>query len=288
MSRFVAAEYLENIHRLALGIEPVDAVSERGLMQPVRVDIERGVPHSMKRTDAPYCVLQSFGRVPDSLCRHPSGRYVLLYYPGIADKVILRIYDHSRYYVPRRLRVPLMSPEEWKELEKTELLQSNRHRLQRRPYLFPGAAYPVSSGATGLRGRVERDGQPMRWAFIEAKLPDIDQVIGQARSDDRGEFFLVLSPGAALVDLFRTFLVEIWISGPAASPEPDPTDIRDYDQLWDLPLEVPEEQVGLGAPDNVSAGDIPPENYITVSQSVVLELGRILSCEVEPFIFTAS
>ncbi len=93
MNNFVVEEYLENVHRLVLGIELIDAVSERGLMHPVRVDIENGIPHSMKRTNVPYCRLQSYGRVPDSLCRHPSGRYALLYYPDIAEQVILRMYE---------------------------------------------------------------------------------------------------------------------------------------------------------------------------------------------------
>lgn len=284
MSQFVATEYLENVHRLALGIELIDTASERGLLHPVRVDIENGLPHSMKRVNAPHCGLQSFGRVPDSLCRHPSGRHALLYYPGIADNIILRIYDHSRYYVPRRLEVPLLTLKEFEDFEKTHLLQSNMHRLQRRPYLFPGAAYPVSSGATGIRGRVERDGQPMRWAFIEAMLPVSNQVVGRARSDDRGEFLLILSTWAALIALSRKFSVEIRVAGSTKAHEPDPADIQSIDMLWDLPLEILKE-LQPEEPDEVALGITLPADYVSVSRSVEIELGGILTGEEASFQF---
>jgi hypothetical protein len=281
MNSYVAAKYLEKVHQLALGIEFIDPVRDRGLMHPVRIDIEREIPHAMKRSADPYCCVQSTGPAPNSLCRHPSGRYALLYYPGIGTHITLRIYDHSRYYVPRRLQVPLLT------LKQLEDPANRNHSLrQRRPVLFPGAAHDLCGMATGLRGRVFRDGQPMRWAFIEARLPDTDSLVGRARGDDRGEFLLLLPPGAAPAsELTRIIQVRISVSGPTAAPVPDPVDIPGRDILWDLPLEVLPDP---GLADNVSSGNALPAGYATMSATwlVDFEIGRMATgIEVAPFEF---
>lgn len=281
MNSYVAEKYLVKVHQLALGIEFIDPVRDRGLMYPVRIDIEREIPHAMKRPVAPYCCLQSPGLAPGSLCRHPSGRYALLYYPEIGNHVTLRIYDHSRYYVPRRLQVPLLT------LEQLENPANRNHALrQRRPVLFPGAAYDLCGMATGLRGRVLRNEQPMRWAFIEARLPATDSLVGRARSDDRGEFLLLLSPGAAPAsDLTRIIQVRISVSGPTLVPVPDPVDIPGRDFLWDLPLEVLPDP---GLADDVSPGNALPPGYVTMSATRLIdfEIGRLSTgIEAAPFEF---
>lgn len=281
MSKFVPQEYPENIHRLALGIDPVDFTRGRGLMHPVRIDIERTLPHPGQRPEAPYCHPLSPGRKPDRLCRHPSGRYALLYFPGIGTHINLRIYDHNRWYVPRRLRVPLLT------LEQLEQPENSLPSLRRRePVLFPGAAYDISCTATGLRGRVLRDDKIMRWAYIKAALPEDGPVVGRARSDDRGEFLLLLSPEAAPAnELTRTIRVEIAVSGPAVAPVPG-TDDTVSDRLWDLPVEVLPDP---GEADEVSSGISLPDNYVTASgvRLVDFELGRILTgIEVTPLEFT--
>src|SRR5690606_39004160 len=93
----------------------------------------------------------------------------------------LRLYDPQRTWVARRLRVPLPAD--------TELRVSHRVR---RPVLFPGVAWPLGSGATAVRGRVHRDGLPVRWAWIEARRVDESDVVLRTRADDRGEYLLVL------------------------------------------------------------------------------------------------
>lgn len=281
MNSYVAETYLEKVHQLALGIEFIDPVRGRGLMHPVRVDIERGIPHAMKQPADPYCAFQSIGRAPRSLCRHPSGRYALLYTPGIGDRLTLRIYDHSRFYVPRRLQVPLLTLEQLEDPENRDVLLR-----QRRPALFPGAAYDICGMATGLRGRVLRDGQPMCWACIDARLPEDDALVGRARSDDRGEFLLLLSPGAAPAsDLTRTIPVRISVAGPVVEPVPAQADIPGRDPLWDLPLEVLPDP---GLPDDVASGDALPPGYATMAATVMvdMEIGRMLTgIEVPPFTF---
>lgn len=281
MNSYVAGKYLEKIHRLALGVEFIDPIRDRGLMHPVRVDIEREIPHAMKRPAAPYCCLQSTGLAPSSLCRHPSGRYALLYYPGIGTHITLRIYDHSRYYVPRRLQVSLLT---LKQLEEQET--PNYLLRQRRPVLFPGAAYDLCGTATGLRGRVLREEQPMRWAFIDARLPDTNSLVGRARSDDRGEFLLLLFPGAAPAsDLTRMIQIRISVSGPTMAPVPDSGDIPGRDFLWDLPLEVLSDP---GLNDDVALGNALPADYVTMPNTrlVDFEIGRMATgIEVAPFEF---
>jgi hypothetical protein len=281
MNSHVAEKYLEKMHQLALGIEFIDPVRGRGLMHPVRVDIERAIPHEMKRPADPYCAAQSNGRVPCSLCRHPSGRYALLYSPGIGNQLIVRIYDHCRFYVPRRLQVPLLT------LEQLEIPAQRDPSLRRRLLaLFPGAAYDHCGMATGLRGRVLRNGQPMRWAWIEARLPENDALVGRARGDDRGEFLLLLAPGAAPAsDLTRTIQVRISVAGPSVAPVPSQVDIPGQDVFWDLPLEV---LPAPGLADDVALGDALPAGYVTMSavQTVEMEIGRMLTgIEVPPFEF---
>ena len=281
MNSYVAEKYLEKVHQLVLGIEFIDPLTDRGLMHPVRIDIEREIPHAMKRPVDPYCCLQSMGLAPSSLCRHPSGRYALLYYPGIGTHVTLRIYDHNRYYVPRRLKVPLLT------LEQLENQANRNHYLrQRRPVLFPGAAYDLCGMVTGLRGRVLRNEQPMRWAYIDARLPATDSLVGRARSDDRGEFLLLLSPGAAPAsDLARMIQVRISVSGPTAVPVPDSVDIPGRDFFWDLPLEVLPDP---GLADDVSSGNVLPAGYVTMAATrlVDFEIGMMATgIEVAPFEF---
>jgi hypothetical protein len=280
---YVASQYLESIHRLALGLELIDPIRERGLMHPVRVDIENQLPHPSKEPKDPYCLPQSAGQVPGSMCRHHSGRYALLYYPGIGTDVVLRIYDHSRYYVPRRLQVPLLTTA---EIEQPE--NSHFQLRARRPVLFPGAAYDISRRATGLRGRVLRDDEPMRWAVINANLPGNNALIGRARSDDRGEFLLILAPTAAPAsDITRTIEVRVSVSGPAAKPVPDSPDLPGQDDLWDLPLEI---LPAPGLADNVSAGHTLPAGYAaspSATRIVAFHLGRFITgIDEEPFEFS--
>ena len=141
---FVPAPYLERVTRLALGFEPLDAVLGGRLTHPVRMEVEGHAPQV--RID-----------------RHDSCLHVLLYQPSLADEVVVRIWASALRYTPRRLRIPLLTAGEAEDLPYT-------HRV-RRPVLFPGAAYDANGKSTGLRGRVMRDGSPMRWARVEAHCP---------------------------------------------------------------------------------------------------------------------
>ncbi|MGR9117362.1 MAG: hypothetical protein ACU85E_16525 [Gammaproteobacteria bacterium] len=289
MNSFIATEYIENIHRLALGIHPFDPIRESGLLHHVRVDIERGLPHIERDRRAPFCRPQTLGKAPDGLCRHNSGRYTLLYYSGINDVTDLRLYDYGRYYVPRRLRIPLLSLEDVLNIEQNEFHDYYTGRVHR-PALFPGAAYDISARATGLRGRVLRDGEPMRWAVVAARLPGSGTVVGRARGDDRGEFLLLLSPTstpAGDLDASGTVQVEVIIAGPNVVPTPDTPELPSQDNLWDLPLE---QLPAPDMPDDVSSGEVLPPGYVvstTATRNIDFLLGRMMTgVDVADFVFT--
>lgn len=259
----------EITHRLALGIEPIDAVSGGRVATPVRVELEGGSPWRPARSGASYRTYVAPGAVRPATSRHDSGRYALLAHAALSGSAEVRVYDHSRRFVPRRLRVPVLSPEDAERSPFT-------HRI-RRPWLFPGAGYDVIERSTGLRGRVLRDGQPMRWFRVEARLASGVRV-GRAFGDDRGEFLLLLTCDAeADGELHDPLEVEVIISGPAVAPVSAFAAQREQDPWWDLPIEdVPD----AGLPDLVSMGDRDPDGYVTASASprtVRFERGRILS-----------
>lgn len=273
MNQFTPQQYNETLHRLALGIEVIDVMRRIGPMRPVRIDIERGLPHSMQHPRAPFRVAQIRGRAPQVMSRHHSGRYAITYYPGLGDHLIMRLYDNQRYYIPRRLRVPLLTEAQIQ----TPALGHVDLRV-RRPVLFPGAAYNIGTTTTGLRGSVLRGGQPMRWAIVDATLPGNSTLVGRACSDDRGEFLLLLNSEAAPdSDILRTIDARVSVAGPLTAPVPSDPDLSGRDELWDLPLEV---LPAPGLPDTVSSGETFPAGYtvdLGSARTVTFEIGTLLN-----------
>ena len=111
------------------------------------------------------------------------------------NEVVVRLRDKGRRFVPRRFRVAVPA--------RVAADAERRPLVSRRqaPLMFPGAAYDVGQRRSGLRGRVLRNGEPMRWAWIDAfYLVNVGDDanpnflrsgrIGRAISDDRGEFLL--------------------------------------------------------------------------------------------------
>ncbi len=261
MNVLVPETYEEILHRLALGIEPLEALGRGRLTGPVRMELE----------DAPGLRLR----------RHGASRHVLLYRSGLAGPLVLRITDPHRRYVPRRLQIPLPPTAEILNVDAATTWQ----RRVRRPLLFPGAAYGVSPRATGLRGRVTRGGKPLRWARVEAVLASNERV-GRAHGDDRGEFLLLLSPGAAapLEELPQSLQARVAVSGPATPPSADDPQLPARDKYWDLPLEP---LAPPGASDPVADGETLPAGYvpsIAASRNVTFQWGRTLT-GIEDFVF---
>lgn len=256
MNQFVESRYVEGIHRLALGLEPLDAALGGRIAHPINVIFPEK--------------LQGLPR-PD-LERHASCLHVLRYQPGVKDKVNLRFFEESRRFVPRQIEYPILT------IAQADAL-NYRNRV-RRPVLFPGAAYDSVSLSTGIRGRVERNGKPLRWVRVEARLAPNGAVIGRAQGDDRGEFYLLLSSAASPAhDLTDPLKVRLEVFGPAADPTPANPELPSLDKFWDLPAEVAA-VLDPAQPDvdSVSAGTVLPVDYVSLAtKSFDVPLGTVLS-----------
>ena len=267
---------LNNNHqtrRLALGLELEDLLRETELICSVRVEAEYTSPHKTSLPSNRYSFAQTT-LAPKGLLRSSTGRYSLSYYPSIKEQIDIRIYDYERCYVPRRLRVPLRTLADVIDRENNEVLNymEGHHR---NIILFPGSSYHLLSNVTGLRGRVLRNGEPMRWACVSAMLSQSTHVIAQTRGDDRGEFLLVLPPQAAPAsELNSTLAIDVVVSGPTVAPIATSA-LIESDELWDLPLE---EVPAIGATDNVSNGKTLPAGYTSMpARAVNFSVGRVLT-----------
>lgn len=267
MNDFLPSRYVEIIHRLALGIEPIDAQRGRRVSYPLQMG------HDATTLRLPRPPIE----------RHGSNLFSLRYQPGVTSPLDLRIFDleaprydprnDRRRIVPRRLRIPILTRT---AVETAEALNSLEFRRRiRRPVLFPGAAYDFSITATALRGRVLRNGRPMRWARVVARLAGQILVVGRAHGDDRGEFFLIVNANAVTgSSLPNPLNIDVSVSGPAVVPVPDPANQEEIDPLWDLPLET---LAAPGSNDPVAAGETLPGGYgTTVTQPVTFTLGRCI------------
>jgi hypothetical protein len=267
---FLAVGVTERIRSLALGLEPLDAARGTRVGHGLQILIDAMSP----------------GLPRPRLLRHLSGLFVLSHDPGVPTTLELRLCDlgeptdppgwraetNRRRLVPRRLRVTIPSADQADGLPLA--------RRARRPALFPGAAYPVTDSVTGLRGRVERAGVPVRWARVEARRPGAapgDPPVGRAHCDDRGEFLLLLAPAAApMTTLESPFELDLVAYGPLPPAPLPPQSVRDTDGLWDLAVE----ELSLsGDPDPVAAGAFPPAGWSPGAPPVRTELvyGRLLT-----------
>jgi hypothetical protein len=266
MNSFLPTQYVEHIDRMALGLEPIDALRGERVAASLAIAID-GPPGVGRKSawldgvlfDDPIGPLRR-------IARHSSCRYVLLYRPGMKTTVNLRFFDPHRRFAPRRISYTLPP----------DII--TRSPRVRRPAFFPGAGYDVSQSVTGLRGRVTWNQSsehevPARWVRIQASIND--QIVGRAHGDDRGEFLLLLdSTAGGQGDLPRPLDVVVTVFGP---PAPQPRSAGD--PLGDLPLEVL-----LADPDDVSAGvklpsNPPYQSTVRSSRTVAFEFGTILTSQ---------
>jgi hypothetical protein len=281
MNQFLSSRYVEVVHRLALGIEPLDAQRGRRLSYPLQVGYDKPQAGSKR----------------PPIERHNSNLFVLRYQPGVAERVLppgsiervdLRFFDLSepfyksendrRRIVPRRLSIPILKLVDVEGQESID--RKDFTRRIRRPVFFPGAAYDFSGASTGMRGRVVRDHKPMRWARVRATLNGTTLIVGRAHGDDRGEFLLLLNAnvltGSAWPDKLE---IEVSVSGPATAPPPPPSALGD--PFWDLPLET------LAAPgddDPVAKGEQNPTQPLyqeVIKRVITFTLGKCLYEEFE-------
>ncbi len=269
--------YDYQVQRLALGVEFEDVSRDAELIYPVRAEIEYLSPHHSPTPNRFYGYRVQVSQAPLGLFRDISGRYSLIYFPGIKDQIDLRVYDYDRNYIPRRMRIPLLTLAQVLAIEVNETSDYLGGR-SRRIAMFPGAAYHAHSKATGMRGRVMRNGEPMRWAYVEASDISDNSFIARTRGDDRGEFLLLL-PSLAFQasDLDDSFDVRISIAGPATAPVASTPDLPGQDRFWDLPMEI---VPAIGTPDNISNGESHPSDHVTALsavRNVNFQFGRVLN-----------
>lgn len=249
MNVVLDARYAETLQRLALGVEPRDALRNARVLHPLQVALENGPPGAR-------------------LERHASALFALRWQAGQTASLDYRLDDPTRRYVPRRLRVPVLTAADFAaDPMHTPLFAS-------RPGLFPGAAYDLSPTATGLRGRVLRAGQPLRWARITVTRPAGTAVLARAHGDDRGDFVLLLPASVRSGELVESMSLRVHVFGPAAAPVPADPGVT-ADPLWDLPVEpVPLPP----ATDEVTPGLALPPGYVELlAQNVDFPLGRMRS-----------
>ncbi|MBZ5558138.1 MAG: hypothetical protein LAO77_12765 [Acidobacteriia bacterium] len=272
VNTFLSSAFTEQIKRLILGVEPVDAMRRSRIARPIELTLD-GVPYptgtvTKEEFDGTTDPLGYLSSIP----RHSSCRHALVYPPDHASPIAIRLYDRTRRFVPRRISYAI-----------PDAIETRSSTRVRRPALYPGAAYDVSVTATGMRGRVtwnqsDDDEVPARWVRVEAAIDG--QIVGRAHGDDRGEFLLVLrNEAGGLGDLPSPLVADVTVYGPAG-----PQTVPDDDPLGDLPLEIVSAD-----PDEVSDGETPPSGYAATahsSRAVTFELGTLLTGQ-DKFFFNA-
>jgi hypothetical protein len=244
VNQFAPAGFAEAVHRLAIGVELVDALDAGedyvgGRFQRAAAVLDERHPSPLHRWRR-WPKGQVLDDVLSGLDRHRSGRFTRLYTSSHDEDLDVRIVEPrltaGRYLVPRRLRlrlfddpVPADPPDPlWKRIFHVAV--------------FPGAgANP--GGASVLRGRVVRPVggvlRPVRWVRVVAR-DEHDEDLGWAHGDDRGEFGLVLGNPAGVATMPADPMpVQLTVTVPPEVPD-DPADVlrKIVDPLWDLPAQT--------------------------------------------------
>lgn len=273
------------LHRLALGVRCLDAVTRRAVGVPI--DIGREVTGRFLAPGAEPCwpCLPLETRGP--------ARGVLRFRPDLPRRpFVLRIADPTRRYVARRFRVTLWDLAAVQRVDHGpgQVLIPAAYRLLQ-PWLLPGSAYPVPAGGTAIRGRVVRDGQPVRWARVRALGPG-DATVGHAHADERGEFLLVIANTGTMPPPAPSSL-SVRLRVRALRPPPPGTPPRPFnpDRYHDLVVEdVPRAQAPAPPPpptppppdleSPLIRGEMDPIGYIPSAvdpDPIDVQIGRTLA-----------
>jgi hypothetical protein len=258
------------MHRLALGVEALDAIRGRRVNQPLRVG--REVAATVGGTLAFPCI---------SLMPTGTGRFKLNRAADVPSKIRLRIDDPTRQVTPRRFDLTLWRPAETDGIDETPPVGSYVPVASRllRAWLLPGSAAQLPRGTTAIRGRVVRDGNPVRWPRIRA-YADANVLVGWAHGDDRGEFVLVITDTATPPPVEGTVDVTLAVVAPpppAAAPDPD-------DRLADLVVETVPRSAAPPGPNDLDngllRGRVKPPGYnasTSPEPTVTVPVGELLT-----------
>jgi hypothetical protein len=285
---------VEPVHRLALAVTPIDALRRGPVSARVRVGREVNRPPTRRRRRGG--VIDPLARDDDiALEARGMSAFTLLhrlYLPPASPntpevgEAVIRLADPTRRYVPRRITVPLWSRHRVEQADFDPSTGTYIPAAERSigPWLFPGSAYQPTPGTTGLRGRLVRGGQQLRWPRVEA-LGSANEVLGRAHGDDRGEFLLVIpTTGNIPPPPPSTLPIRLAVWVPPPPPQPPGQQIAEDDPLSDL---EPEDAVRRdpGAPPGsvdsaVLHGDVIPPTYqlatFISSPAVTLTVGELL------------
>jgi len=282
-------------HRLALGIQLVDAFRQGGAFGPLCVDVEkigkRAFPrvigserrpmrfashrsdrHSMRFDGRVRNLVEAVLRDLTSDPNAETGWVVRAYGPPAPEREHYDADEDVRRYVPRRLRF---------EIKVKDGAPEPTVANTRAPWLWPGSSYVTDETATIVRGRALRGpdlqhAQPVRWAraFLTTQSAgaafDPNKIVGVGHGDDRGEFAIALSRTAqtAGVALTRNVDVRLWVFAPPALA------LVPGDGLSDLPVE----DAAALLTGSALRADRPPPGYTEFGATdVSIPLGSVMS-----------
>jgi hypothetical protein len=275
-------------HRLALGIEWRDALTDlpvvglwvSGLQKigsrPIAqlFDLHPGGRHAVRLEGRIARILgRAAKEVPPADPALDPTTFALVAWGEAGPPV--RGYSTSndpRRYVPRRLSCTPVQ---------TGGITTDTAGNVRGARVFPGAAYPLASNVSALRGRVRRGpsvatGTSVPWARAVVTRPtgapdfDTETPLAWGHGDDRGEFLIVLGPNAATgaAQLPSVLALRLWVFLPPAGAF-DP-----LSPLASLPLEF----AGTAATNAVLQGTQLPSTYTRAGHiDVNLRPGRTLT-----------
>ena len=248
------------LHRLALGVECLDAVTER----PVRTDVAVGREVDPRLLAADHdpewpCLRLESKRI---------GRSRIRFDHATPTSVRLRLVDPQRRFVPRRFDLPLWTLPEILAAEAAPPDVPGRARLLR-PWLWPASGAVLPRGMTVIRGVVRSAGGPVRWARLTAVRP-ADGPIGHGHADERGEFLVVVGDmGSLAPPAPSTLSVDLVVT----APDPATAVVDPEDTYADLVVEA------LARPSNPP---LPGELDNAVLRGTATPAGHVANTAVVP------
>ena len=288
-------------HRLALAVLPIDAASGLPIGSGVRVGREtvRSVDRAMRLPrrpgrPAPYQDVPLRGGY--------GAAYVLHHSPldGVQtagpvrpppSPAVIRIEDPAGRWIPRRFTVPLWTLADAESSDRVvdesgqatdpsgPFVVPTARSVS--PWLLPGPGYRAPDTTTGLRLRVTRGGQPVRWPRVEAFTTT--GRLGWAHGDRHGDVLLLASERAAFPPP-GTANLPIALRVSTRDPAVDlPDEVRDRlkagDELADLAIEPfprPPNVSPPASPSSLDQGLDVPGGYLTAPDvAAAIRPGRI-------------
>jgi hypothetical protein len=275
-------------HRIALGLAWIDALGQAGADGASSTVLERigdfALVQAFERHHGGRFALRYAGLVKKRLDRaHGAGLdtdwRLHVHAPARPGQPAFDAHGDARRYVPRRLRLAAVFDGAGPAPSPANI---------RRPWLWPGAAYPFPATATLARGSVRRGASPatavaLPWARIFATTPStqadfgLATVVGCGHGDDRGEYVLALDARAVSgAALGNPVMVRLWAYAPPPAPP----------AAGDTFLGLVYEDGGSAADSEILRGRaVPPEYTLNQSRVIGLRLGETRAGPDTAFLF---